>query len=260
MTSLYLAIKVRVTCEEESYDEDGFPSSCYTYSNSNSNSSAGQQGKLTFRLQSFVELSRGQFVVEDICEMEQTLLATVHWRVHPPTPMLFVSYLLSTLLPMGQSHRRFDLVLHVVRELARYCTELAVCLGHDCSRHPASAVAFAAIVESMDLLTFTALPQDLRDVFVQRARRIRMVPPDLQLRAALRKALWPELISDNDVGSDQPASTQRHPITMARDFGLLDVDRLYPAAAPTMSTTPPLSPKRYAGRHHQQASPISVRR
>ena len=270
MTSLYLAIKLRITCEDDDYGEDGYFVSSY-----NSGGSYHQR-KLTFRLQSFAELSRGQFVSQDIVEMEKALLATVRWRVHPPTPMLFVSYLLATLFPpASHNQRRFDLVLHVVRELARYCTELAVCLGRDCSRHPASAVAFAAILESMDLLTYTALPQGLRDVFVERAQRVSLVPPDQGLRAVLRKALWPELIMDKKKGkgsdpamnssSSSTSTQQRHPITMARDFGLLDLDRLCPQqSVPTtiIATTPPLSPKRHGVRpqHQQEASPISVRR
>lgn len=254
MTCLYLSIKLCVTCEDDQHeDEQGF--SCQ--------SSHYAHRKLTFRLQSFAELSRGQFVPQDICDMEKTILQTVQWRVHPPTPMLFVSYMLTALLPVpdGNNNGRFDLVLHVVRELARYSTELAVCLGCECSGDRPSAVALAAILESMDLLTLAALPQDLRDLFRQRAGNI-MPPPSLRLRASLRKALWPELIVDS-TDTAEVAST-RHPISMARDFGLLDVERLCPPpAAPLHTSSPPLSPKRFfsGGRSHlQETSPISVRR
>jgi len=268
MTSLYLAIKLRVTCEDNNNNEEddfGFP--CLS-----SSSQHHPQRKLTFRLEAFADLSRGQFVSQDIVEMEQQLLSAVRWRVHPPTPMLCVSYLLSTLLPNHHHHTsgrssRFDLVLHVVRELSRYCTELAVCLGRDCSGEPASAVATAAILESMDLLTLAALPQELRDLFRRRAATI-MPLPSLRLRATIRKALWPELL-DSSSNSDQhaaaPESNTRHPISMARDFGLLDVERLYPVVAPQTvigGSSPPLSPKRsLSSRHFQhEASPISVRR
>ena len=246
MTSLFLAIKLCVTYEDDHESEIGYP--CQS------------SRKLTFRLQSFAELSRGQFVAQDICDMEQSLLATVRWRVNPPTPLLFVTYLLKALLPLhGTNHGHFDLVLHVVQELARYCTEFAVCLGCECSNDPASAVALAAILESMDLLTAAALPQELRTLFRQRAGRI-MPPAPQRLREALRTAIWPELSVDTS-DSAEVLSTS-HPISMARDFGMLAVERLCPTG-PTTTSSPPLSPKYAlvgAAQSHQQTSPISVRR
>merc|ERR1712194_945424 len=59
----------------------------------------------------------------------------------------------------------YDLVLHVLQELSRYITELSVCLGSVCSTSPASQVAYAAILVSMDLLTLKALPMRARDTF-----------------------------------------------------------------------------------------------
>ena len=250
MTSLYLAIKLCVTYTDDQEHEGSFESLHCMSSQHQPNR------KIAFRLQSFAELSRGQFVPQDICDMEQSLLATVRWRVHPPTPMLFVTYLLNALLPVqGDYSGRFDLVLHVVRELARYCTELAVCLGIECSSDPASAVALAAIEESMDLLTYEALPQALRELFRQRSRNI-MPPSPRRLREALLTAILPELIVDNNDSAE-------HPISMARDFGFLDVERLLCPTGPRLASTPPLSPKHSCSggvRTQQHTSPISVRR
>ena len=185
MTSLYLAIKLHTDCDHT-------------------------RNKRTFKLEAFVALSRGQFVPSDICAMEQTMLTVVRWQVHPPTPMIFCSYMLATLMPNNQSSR-FELVLHVIRELARYLTELAVCLGRECSGKPASQVAICAILSSMDLLTVTALPLTVRDVFYDRSVAILRQPPDVELRAVLQEALWPELLFDEN------NDDSRHPISMARD-------------------------------------------
>lgn len=190
-----------------------------------------------FKLHSFVELSRGQFVGEDIVNMENAILQTLTWRVHPPTPMTFVSYFLKVLMP--HSHKpKFDLVLHVVREIARYLTELSVCLGSECSGKTSSQIALASLTSAMDLLTEEALPMEIRDIFTGKiAKRLHVTTPDLELRHVLSRSLWPELLFDENT---------QHPIAMARDCGLLDVDRI--------STTPPGSPKRPTLLH----SPVSI--
>lgn len=233
MTSLYLAVKLHTDCDHT-------------------------RQKRSFKLEAFVELSRGQFMPSDICAMEQTMLNVVCWQVHPPTPMIVCSYMLAACMPENQCSR-FDLVLHVVRELSRYLTELAVCLGRECTGKPASQVAFCAIISSMDLLTVEALPIKVRDAFYDRAVAILGgLPPDTGLQAVLQKALWPELLFDEE------SDDSRHPISMARDFGLLDMDRIYSGGSPV--TTPPVSPKRTltsftaTAPQQQQSSPVSVTR
>jgi Cyclin, N-terminal domain len=254
MTSLYLAIKL------------------HTDSSDLKNNHGST--KRTFRLESFVELSRGQFVPSDICAMEQTILSVTQWRVHPPTPMLLCSYMLATLLPTSLSHphhnTRFDLVLHVLRELSRYLTELAVCLGRERLGKTASQVAFCAIVTAMELLTLAALPLSVRDYFYRECvNLLGGTGPDAELSAALQTALWPELLFDEKQGDDDSG----HPISMARDFGLLDMDRVYNGGGPlsTRANTPIDSPKRKsmsfdtsslppAEGSLQQCSPVSVTR
>jgi hypothetical protein len=285
MTSLYLAIKLHT---DNTRSEPG-----------------GFRRKQQFRLESFVELSRGQFDAEDISEMEEIMLETIEWRVHPPTPMLFVSFMLTTLMPTrnerpgsnnGRSSSNNYLVLHVVKELSRYLTELAVCLGHEVSCHPPSRIAFAAILASMDLLTLSALSMSTRDVFTQRV--IAMcgnnynAAETIRLQSMLQKALWPELLFEDctSVSSTNPSSPtsdgveSRHPIAMAREFGLLDVDRIYnptgrpaivspspspqtaPVSSSSSSSLQPKSPIKNDnilssfGMHRQNGSPVSVSR
>ena len=65
------------------------------------------------RLTSFVELSRGQFSSTDISSMERRMLSTLRWRVNPPTPMAFVSYLLR-LFPASPPPRAVVVVVVVL--------------------------------------------------------------------------------------------------------------------------------------------------
>lgn len=237
MTALYLAMKV--------------------YSD-NSDEAVSPYRRL--RLTSFVELSRGQFCAEDITTMEAAMLKQLEWKVHPPTPMTAVSYLLRlmpphTCVPYG-SRKSYDLVLHVLHELARYLTELSVCLGSVCSIHSASEVAYASILVSIDLLTHSALPHDVRDTFnetvVARSSTSGgtiLAPNDESIRVLqeqLRNSFWPEMLMD-----DCESAEAGHPISMARDYGLLDI--------PSITNTPTCMLRSPSSRKGDwEGSPVSV--
>ena len=240
MTSLYLAMKL----------------------NSDNGSDDCSSPSRRLRLFSFVELSRGQFCAEDISEMEKTILKELRWKVHPPTPMTFISYLLRLMPPHStmpiESRKTYDLVLHVLHELARYLTELSVCLGSACSVHSPSQVAYAAILVSMDLLTFSALPDYIRDAFNEAVVSLSsqsggtiLTPHDEPIRFLqdrLRQSFWPEMLMEDCEGADMG-----HPISMARDFGLLDVSSIYASQYP--HSTSPTSVK-----DGWEGSPICVSR
>ena len=214
------------------------------------------------RLVSFVELSRGQFCAEDVIEMETMILRDLKWKVNPPTPMVAVSYLLRLMPTHGQipltSRKRYDLVLHVLHELARYLTELSVCLGSVSSEHSASEVAYAAILVSMDLLTFSAMPEEVRHSFNEAVVNTSKVAGGTVLspggktirilQVELRNSFWPEILLD-DCGEADTG----HPISMARDYGLIDISQLSPPSVPTASKIP-------LSRHDVEGSPVSVGR
>lgn len=237
MTSLYLAIKM--------------------YSD-NSDEHMSPYRKL--RLTSFVELSRGQFSARDITEMESSILKELRWKVHPPTPMTAVSYLLrlmpDRMMVPGNCRHSYDLVLHVLHELARYLTELSVCLGDVSTSHSPSQIAYAAILVSMDLLTTSALPRSVRGLFNETVVSISsqsggtiLTPHDEPIRflqEQLRLSFWPEMLMD-----DCESAEMGHPISMARDFGLLDI-------ASISSSSPP----RYYESHSKgwEGSPVCVSR
>ncbi len=251
MTSLYLAMKA---------SDSGDDHSLYSR---------------RFRLQSFLDLSRGQFCVGDITSMERTILQALQWKIYPPTPMTAVSYLLR-IMPCNQTlGRSYDLVRHVLHELARYLTELSVCLGSVCVAHTPSQVAYASILLSMELLTPTALPLHIRDAFNASVVSISSIsggtiltPNDEAIRSlqeCLRNSFWPEMLMD-----DCEHAEIGHPISMAKDFGLLDLSYIIGSPASAAAVSPPVTTSDYSHlegqqqhfmpKHRLEGSPVSVTR
>jgi hypothetical protein len=254
MTSLYLAMKAADAGEDHT-------SSCRK-----------------LRLESFVELSRGQFSPDDIISMERTVLKVVQWKIYPPTPMTAVSYLLRLMpshLALPYMYRKsYDLVLHVLHELSRYLTELSVCLGSVCVAHTPSQVAYASILLSMELLTSSALPLDIRDNFNEAVVSTSsmsggtiLTPNDeaiQSLTARLRHSFWPEMIMD-----DYEHAEVGHPISLAVNFGLLDFSHFTGSSVPSSTVSPPVTTSCYSQLPEEQpfyvhksleGSPVSVAR
>lgn len=213
MTSLYLAIKLHAeSCGPESLDSE-----------------ERRPRRKKLKLTSFVDLSRGQFSAEDICSMERRMLATLNWKVHPTTPSSVVSFLLR-LMPSHTAvpyvcRCHYDLVLHVLNELARYLSELSICMANVSCEYRPSEVAFAAILVSMQMLTPTALPVEVRDDFCESISQISTLyatnERNLYLMSRLKQCFWPEMLLDEcEVEHD-------HPISLAKAAGLLDMGILY---------------------------------
>ena len=230
MTSLYIAIKLH---PDNTTTEDGMRRRRY------------------FKLSSFIELSRGQFDSKDIAHMETNILTALNWKVNPPTPMALVAYLLCLMPPQNdipqEAKPTYDLVLHVLQELSRYITELSVCLGGICTSCPASYIAYAAIQVSMDLLTLKTLPTDVRDIFHANVTMISLQSGGTlllshkqtiqKLKHCLSKSLQPELLLDDldasasgGSSSASSSSSSCHPIIIARDYGLLNLNKIQRAA------------------------------
>uniref|UniRef100_A0A7S1UN00 Cyclin N-terminal domain-containing protein n=1 Tax=Grammatophora oceanica TaxID=210454 RepID=A0A7S1UN00_9STRA len=206
MTCLYLAIKLHAESLE----------------NTDGRTFRGRKIKIS----SFVDLSRGQFTAEDLASMERIILATLQWKVNPPTSSLLVTYLLR-LMPSQVAYPtslHYDLVLHVLKELARYLSELSVCTTNLSISYLPSEVAYAAIMVSMDLLNLQALPLDVQHSFCSSVAAMSgMDLRDDKIRCLmdhLRQCFWPEmLVEEEDMDCD-------HPIAMAKAAGLLDISHL----------------------------------
>lgn len=219
-----------------------------------------------FRLTTFADLSRGQFNMDDIYNMERAIYQTVDWKVMVPSPTTFVPYLL-TLIPHHEDNEfastaNYDLILHVLQELSRYLTEIATCLGNSCSYQRPSHVAFAAILVSMDLLTYQALSPNIRIAFRQKAYQVCGVTSVAALISQLEGALWPEMLLNNS----HESAGAGHPITVARNHGLLDLSRIYYANRHSVDTSSVIRPSPETAKtdsaelitYHPGTSPVSV--
>jgi hypothetical protein len=93
-------------------------------------------------------LSRGTYTVEQVCEMEMSILTNIQWRMNPPTALAFVHHFLSMIpaVAMKESDRQAAL------ELIKFQTELAVneyCfVGVN-----ASTIAYASVANALPLET-----------------------------------------------------------------------------------------------------------
>jgi hypothetical protein len=112
------------------------------------------------KISTLASLSRGQFSVLHIEEMERKVLFGLNWKLHPPTEFAFVTHILLFLPAEANDSVRKELF-----ELSRYITELAVCdtFFVDVQK---STVAFAAILNVMDEINYTQLPAGIREKFM----------------------------------------------------------------------------------------------
>ena len=221
MTSLYLAIKVHAETAFVDDDHEDY---------------ATQPRRKKMKLLSFVELSRGQFTQEDLCSMERKILATLGWKVNPTTASVVITHFLG-LMPQASDvdvayRLNYNLVLHVLNELARYLAELSVCLPNLSSDHLPSEIAFAAILVSMDMLTSKALPWAVRENFLQLISTLsnqigsNLSPHSDRIRYlmdCLHQCFWPEMLLD---GGDDSMVGCDHSFALAREAGLLDMQQI----------------------------------
>lgn len=102
-----------------------------------------EPGKL--RMSSLIDLSRGYFLAEHIVTMEDSMLQSLHWHVHPPTPFAFCRDLMRLVSGDISPGARHD-----VNELSRFMTELSVCDYWFVTKKP-SSVALASIINAVEL-------------------------------------------------------------------------------------------------------------
>lgn len=90
-------------------------------------------------INSFISLSRGRFTSNHIVAMENVILETLSWNVHPPTPTTFLSHLF--LLYPNADPRLGD--------ISRFLAELSVIDYSFVARLP-STIAMACILNAME--------------------------------------------------------------------------------------------------------------
>ena len=94
---------------------------------------------------SFATLSKGLFTEHDLLDMEQSILDTLEWRMHPPTPFAYLE-LLMLFVPRGACNRFSRRALF---ERIKYLLELSVTVQFFFGKKP-SNIAIAAFIEVME--------------------------------------------------------------------------------------------------------------
>jgi hypothetical protein len=128
--------------------------------------SQGTRRKLGINV--FVELGRKYFTSEEIVAMEIKILGALEWKVNPPTCQRWLLPLLD-LCPSWHhpDPHHHSSVIGGIYDVARYLTELSVCVSTFSFTLPFSATALAAILCAMEAVCAKLpLPSEVRGRFL----------------------------------------------------------------------------------------------
>ena len=130
------------------------------------------------------DLSRGEFSLSDIIEMEKLLLEALSWNLHPPTASCFIGHML-TLLPKAGT-RSF---VHSLSAIAVFFTELSVCDYYFTTQYP-STVAMASILNAIEILNFNDYMIPFQESFLDRIAVITNLHRESKEVLEARRQLW----------------------------------------------------------------------
>ena len=94
------------------------------------------------------DLSRGEFDMRDVAEMESHILEGLKWNLHPPTPNA-ISTLFLDCIVLDQGINMTGADMDDLHDISSFFTELAVCDYYFVSRSP-SEIALAAIINALE--------------------------------------------------------------------------------------------------------------
>ena len=152
------------------------------------------------------ELSRGEFSMSDIVEMEQTMIESLSWLLHPPTPKCILGYMLkllpSTVIPS---------LIRSISALSSFFTELSLCDYYFTTQYP-STVALAAILNSMEILNLSEISSNIHNSFLDQLSVIIDVHYESEEVLEARKRLWIvyERSEEFTIQSDKAYSNNKH--------------------------------------------------
>ncbi|KAG7362790.1 cyclin-like protein [Nitzschia inconspicua] len=117
----------------------------------------GSSHKITIR--SLADLSRGEFEMSHISEMETIILQTLEWRLNPPTAQCFINSFYNY-LPVQQGP-----VSIAIYQRAIFFVELAL-YDYSFVTKKRALVALAALINAMEGLNESTFPQQQQESFV----------------------------------------------------------------------------------------------
>ena len=94
------------------------------------------------------DLSRGEFDMQDVAEMESHIVRSLKWNLHPPTAVAFSTLLLDYIF-CDRSSNMPSADIDDLYDIASFFTELAVCDYYFVTTTP-SALAFACILNALE--------------------------------------------------------------------------------------------------------------
>ncbi len=94
------------------------------------------------------DLSRGEFNMRDVAEMESHILQSLKWNLHPPTAIAFSTIFLDCII-LDQSINMTGADIDDLHDISSFFTELAVCDYYFVGVSP-SEIALASIVNALE--------------------------------------------------------------------------------------------------------------
>lgn len=135
-------------------------------------------------MSSLAELSRGEFDVIHIAEMEGIILQTLNWRLHAPTSQCFINQL-QGLLPTTKQGP----VTRAIYQRAMFFGELSL-FDYCFVTQPRSAVAIAALLNAMEGMDESAVSREDHVVFLEAVKEAVGVAYPPELIESIRNRLW----------------------------------------------------------------------
>ena len=184
-------------------------------------------GSRRLSMQYLVELSRSEFSVGHMMQMEVLLLRTLKWHVHPPTVKAVIRDLLGLLSPMVD-----DVVLKKVSEYAHFFAELSV---YDMSLVGVEAadIALASLLNALNWIDESDLSDSVRLSFIEGACCILKTDHACEDIQFVEKKLWEVYSKTEECALSSATCTHEEPVSKRQRRE--DGDR---SPITVMSTTP----------------------
>jgi hypothetical protein len=110
-------------------------------------------------ISSLAELSRGEFEMSHLAEMERIILEALDWRLNPPTVQSFIGYLL-TLLLLDDAR-----LVRSISQRAIFFAELC-CYDYSLVTQDRSLIAASCILNALDDMDDDGVSQDIQQDFL----------------------------------------------------------------------------------------------
>lgn len=134
-------------------------------------------------MSSLAELSRGEFDTAHIAEMEQIILKTLNWRLHPPTVQCFINALYG-LLPSTPAP-----VTRAICQRATFFAELSL-FDYGFVTELKSSVALAALLNAMEGMDESVVSNKDQQQFIRTLRdKVKLRYSDEKIET-IRNRLW----------------------------------------------------------------------